>query len=257
MLKENETVTLWNYCNTAKKYILWVCLRVHVWIYRFTSRWYFLSVWENQSLLNVNYLSGQMGLIFICDIFFFFCRCVARCSLVGRSRSEPWQKKNNRTKKDKAQWRDCISPLQTRLFVSLVHCVPRRSPPSEHLQVWLVDDDNIAGLAPCSRNSGRGLNSYFKAFFHLFNVSFCLTGMPANTWQYFVFLNGPALSVSLCWSQPSDFARLSMSQVKLIVTEKPLFPPKTVVERNVCFVLWGPCISNLPKIIYSIWRRPQ
>lgn len=72
MLKQNETVTLWSYCNTAKKYILWVCLRVHVWIYRFTSRWYFLSVWENQSLLNVNYLSGQMGLIFICDIFFFF-----------------------------------------------------------------------------------------------------------------------------------------------------------------------------------------
>lgn len=92
MLKQNETVTLWSYCNTAlietaKKYILWVRLRVRVWIYRFTSRWYFLSVWENQSLLNVNYLSGQMGLIFICDIFFFLLLC---CTLFSRGQITQW-----------------------------------------------------------------------------------------------------------------------------------------------------------------------
>lgn len=100
MLKRNETVTLWSYCNTAKKYILRVCLRVHVWIYRFTSRWYFQSVWENQSLLNVYYLSGQMGLIFICDIFFFF---LSLCyTLFSRGQITQWtltKKKNNRTKK--------------------------------------------------------------------------------------------------------------------------------------------------------------
>lgn len=107
--------------------------------------------------------------------FFFFCRCVARCSLVGRSRSEPWQKKKT-TEPKKTKHSDGIAfpPLQTRLFVSLVRCVPRRSPPSEHLQVWLVDDDNIAGLAPCSRNSGRGLNSYFKAFFISLTCLFAL-----------------------------------------------------------------------------------
>lgn len=153
MLKQNETVTLWCYWNTFYESVY----VSHVWIYRFTSRWYFLSVWENQSLLNVNYLSGQMGLIFICDISFFFFLSLC-CTLFSRGQIAQWtltKKKPTEPKKTKHSdgiafppcRRDSLFPWFTVFQDALLHQNTFRCD-------WLMTTTSLASL-----------NSYFKDFF--------------------------------------------------------------------------------------------
>lgn len=76
------------------------------------------------------------------------------------------------------QRQNFISPLQTRLFVSLVHCVPGLS----DIRTPSGCDWFMTTTAPALLSARPILaeNDCLKASFHLFNLSFCITGLNAN-----------------------------------------------------------------------------